>query len=125
MYKRILVPVDGSVTAIRGLDEAIKLTKALDAKLKIVHIVDDSALALNPETGNWNGIMAPAGTPRDIVMRLHDEIRRRVLKSEVRQQLIRDGYEISGMGPEEYREYIRAELVKWAQVARTANIALQ
>ena len=51
MYKRILVPVDGSDTAKRGLDEAIMLTKAIGAKLKIVHIVDDSALALNPETG--------------------------------------------------------------------------
>ena len=51
MYQRILVPVDGSETAKRGLEEAIKLTKVLGAKLKIVHIVDDSALALNPETG--------------------------------------------------------------------------
>ena len=51
MYQRILVPVDGSETAKRGLDEAIKLTKVLGARLKIVHIVDDSALALNPETG--------------------------------------------------------------------------
>ena len=51
MYKRILVPVDGSETAKRGLAEALQLTKALDANLKIVHIVDDSALALNPETG--------------------------------------------------------------------------
>ena len=51
MYKRILVAVDGSDTAKRGLQEAVKLTKALDAQLKIVHIVDDSALAMNPETG--------------------------------------------------------------------------
>jgi len=51
MYKRILVPVDGSDIAKRGLDEAIRLSKSLDAKLKIVHIVDDSALALTPETG--------------------------------------------------------------------------
>ena len=51
MYKRILVAVDGSATAKRGLDEAIMLTKSIGAKHMIVHIVDDSALALNPETG--------------------------------------------------------------------------
>lgn len=51
MYQRILVPVDGSETAKRGLDEAIKLSKVLGGELRIVHIVDDSALALNPETG--------------------------------------------------------------------------
>ena len=51
MYKRILVPVDGSETANRGLAEALKLAKALGASVKLVHIVDNSALALNPEAG--------------------------------------------------------------------------
>ena len=51
MYQRILVPVDGTEVANRGLQEAIRLSKALGSELCIVHIVDDSALALNPETG--------------------------------------------------------------------------
>src|ERR687885_286022 len=51
MYQRILVPVDGSETSKRGLHEAITLSKTLGARVRIVHIVDDSALALNPETG--------------------------------------------------------------------------
>jgi nucleotide-binding universal stress UspA family protein len=51
MYSRILVPVDGSETAKRGLDEAVKLAKALGGQLRLVHIVDESALALNPEAG--------------------------------------------------------------------------
>jgi nucleotide-binding universal stress UspA family protein len=51
MYQRILVPVDGSDISTRGLQEAIKVCKAVDGQLRLVHIVDDSALALNPETG--------------------------------------------------------------------------
>jgi nucleotide-binding universal stress UspA family protein len=51
MYERILVPVDGSEISTRGLQEAIKLSKALGGQLRLVHIVDDSPLALNPETG--------------------------------------------------------------------------
>src|SRR5215207_5462088 len=52
MYERILVPVDGTDTAKRGLLEAIRLSKALgETTLRLVHIVDDSALALNPEAG--------------------------------------------------------------------------
>ena len=51
MYQRILVPVDGSETAKQGLAEAVRLAQALGAQLRIVHVVDDSALALNPETG--------------------------------------------------------------------------
>jgi nucleotide-binding universal stress UspA family protein len=51
MYARILVPVDGSETAKRGLEEAIRLSKALGSALRLVHVVDDSALAMNPEAG--------------------------------------------------------------------------
>jgi nucleotide-binding universal stress UspA family protein len=51
MYQRILVPVDGSETASRGLQEAIRLSKALGASIRLVHIIDDTPLALNPEAG--------------------------------------------------------------------------
>jgi nucleotide-binding universal stress UspA family protein len=51
MYQRILVPIDGSETSKRGLEEAVRVSKALGGQLRLVHIVDDSALALNPETG--------------------------------------------------------------------------
>ena len=51
MYKRILVPVDGSETSNRGLSEALKLAKSIGATLRLVHVVDNSALALNPEAG--------------------------------------------------------------------------
>jgi nucleotide-binding universal stress UspA family protein len=51
MYQRILVPVDGSDTARRGLEEAIRLSKELGSALRLVHIVDDTPLAMNPETG--------------------------------------------------------------------------
>jgi tripartite-type tricarboxylate transporter receptor subunit TctC len=123
---------------LRTLSVPFALTMARTGKVRLLAITSLKRFELIPdvptvdesglkgfETGNWNGIMAPAGTPRDIVLRLHDEIQRRVLNSDVRQQLIRDGYEISGLGPDEYREYIRAEIAKWAQVAKTANIPLQ
>jgi nucleotide-binding universal stress UspA family protein len=40
MYQRILVPVDGSPTATRGLREAIRLAKGHDATLRLLHVVD-------------------------------------------------------------------------------------
>ena len=49
MYHRILAPVDGSETSQRGLEEAVRLAKTLQAQLKLVHVVDESALTLNPE----------------------------------------------------------------------------
>ncbi|MET0657901.1 MAG: universal stress protein, partial [Steroidobacteraceae bacterium] len=41
MYKKILVPVDGSATAMRGLEEAITLARELQAELRIVHVVNE------------------------------------------------------------------------------------
>lgn len=49
MYRHILVPVDGSPTARRGLVEAARLAKTLGATIRLVHVVDETALTLNPE----------------------------------------------------------------------------
>lgn len=49
MYKRILAPVDGSHTSTRGLREAVQLAKAHRAKLRLLHVVDESVLTLGPE----------------------------------------------------------------------------
>lgn len=46
MYQRILVPIDGSSTAQKGLQEAVHLAKATGGRLKLVHVVDDLSLAL-------------------------------------------------------------------------------
>lgn len=45
MYQRILVPVDGSPTSTRGLKEAIKLARLTGARLRLIHVVDELALA--------------------------------------------------------------------------------
>jgi nucleotide-binding universal stress UspA family protein len=45
MYKRILVPVDGSTTSMNGLEKAIRLSKASKAKLRILHVVDGIAFS--------------------------------------------------------------------------------
>ena len=51
MSKRILVPVDGSHPSNRGLAEAIKMARGQKARLCLLHVVDERALALNPEAG--------------------------------------------------------------------------
>jgi nucleotide-binding universal stress UspA family protein len=51
IYKRILVPVDGSQTSIAGLKEAVKLAKHLRAKLCLLHVVDQTIVFNTPEGG--------------------------------------------------------------------------
>ena len=55
MYKRILVPIDGSRASTQGLREALRLAKDQKAKLRIVHIVDEAALAQYPEAIDATG----------------------------------------------------------------------
>jgi len=74
------------------------------------------------ETNSWNGLMAPARTPTEIVRRLHNEIKSRMLTGEQREQLIRDGYEISGLGPQEFGVFLKDEVAKWGRIARIANV---
>lgn len=49
MYERILVPVDGSPTSNKGLEEAIKLAKLTGARLRLVHAVDELSFAMNAD----------------------------------------------------------------------------
>ena len=55
MYKKILVPIDGSRASTQGLREALRFAKDQNAKLRIVHIVDEAALAQYPEAIDATG----------------------------------------------------------------------
>ena len=46
MYDRILVPVDGSATAQRGVDEALKIADKLGSTVRVIHVVDDASLTM-------------------------------------------------------------------------------
>ena len=68
MYRRILVPVDGSPTARRGLDEAIRLARQTGASLRLFHAIDDPFTAL--------GIDEVVQAPRDVEALLAQNARR-------------------------------------------------
>ncbi|QSI31952.1 universal stress protein [Variovorax sp. RKNM96] len=58
MYQRILVPIDGSSTSSRGLEEAIQLAKLTGGRLRLVHVIDELSFALSMDAyaglaGNW------------------------------------------------------------------------
>lgn len=74
---------------------------------------------------NWNGILAPAGTPKAIIDRLHEAIGKPLRDAATRRQLQNIGYEVSGDGPAAYAVFIRAETEYWAKVGQAAGIAKQ
>ncbi len=69
----------------------------------------------------WNGLLAPAGTPRDIVARLNTEVVRVLRIPEVRDQLSSQGADIVGNSPEQFAAWIRAEVKKWAEVVKVSG----
>jgi tripartite-type tricarboxylate transporter receptor subunit TctC len=74
------------------------------------------------EVNSWYGLLAPAGTSREIVMRLNSEVSRALREPDARERL----YSISATPmdntPEEFAAYINAEIAKWSKVVKTAGI---
>ena len=71
---------------------------------------------------NWRGLLAPAGTPRDIVMRLNSEVAKTLKLAEVKQTLEREAYEPMGGTPEEFSALIKSEVASYAKLVRAADI---
>ncbi len=77
------------------------------------------------ESDSWNGIVAPAGTPRDIVQRLHGEIVKALASPDIRERFLGLGVEPAASTPEELRQVFIDDAAKWGAVIRQANITAQ
>lgn len=77
------------------------------------------------ESYNWNGVLAPAATPRAVIARIHEVLARQLKTPEARDLYAGQGHELGGEGPEEYAAFLRAETEKWAKVAQAAGIPRQ
>ena len=75
------------------------------------------------ESAQWTGVWAPAGTPSDIVSRLHKEIVAVLAMAEVRERLASDGSEVIGNTPDEFAAMIRSEIARWQSAVKAAGIA--
>ena len=71
---------------------------------------------------DWQGIVAPAGTPRDVVARLHAEIVKVLAAPDFRERLEVLGLEAAGLGPEEFTAHMHKEIQRWGRLVRDAGI---
>lgn len=71
---------------------------------------------------NWRGLLAPAATPREIIMRLNAEVAKTLKLADVRQTLEREAYEPMGATPEEFAALIKGEVASYAKLIRAAGI---
>jgi tripartite-type tricarboxylate transporter receptor subunit TctC len=72
----------------------------------------------------WTGVLAPTGTPREIVAQLAREIANLLTLPDIRDALAKQGNEINSAGPDAFAAIIRRDLAKWGKLAREANIRI-
>ena len=74
------------------------------------------------ESMTWYAVVAPSGTPQDVVTRLSSEIAGIVKQPEVADRLSSEGADPVGSTPQEFGRYLRSEIEKWRKVIRAAGI---
>lgn len=74
--------------------------------------------------GSWNGVVMPAGTPPDIVNRIHAPVVAELRSAAGKEQLLKNGALAGGGSPAEFAAFIKIEAGKWAKVAKFAKIQL-
>jgi tripartite-type tricarboxylate transporter receptor subunit TctC len=71
---------------------------------------------------NWIGLFAPAGTPRDIVVKLNGETVRIMQAPDIQKRLANEGAKFTPKTPDEFTAFVKAEIAKWAKVVKEAGI---
>jgi tripartite-type tricarboxylate transporter receptor subunit TctC len=75
------------------------------------------------ESLQWYGLLAPAATPKEIIVKVHREAVAVLRTPEVSSRLVNDGAEVVAGTPEEFGAFIRTETAKWAKVVKAAGIS--
>ena len=120
------------------LDIASGRPQIRGGKVKALAIASDKRMAALPdlptigesgypgfEAWAWQGFVAPAGTPRNVVPRLNSEFAKVMADAAMRQKLSESGFEPQTSSPEQFSAYMKSEIAKWEKVIRDSNISLE
>jgi tripartite-type tricarboxylate transporter receptor subunit TctC len=77
------------------------------------------------ESSQWYGVLAPAGTPEDVLNLLNSHVVKIVQSADMKQRLIDDGIVPVGNSRQQFAAYVKAELVKWADVVKRSGARIE
>jgi tripartite-type tricarboxylate transporter receptor subunit TctC len=142
--KMVHVPYKGTAPALLDLaggqvsvmmdTPGSMLPQSRAGKIRALAMASEKRVAVAPELptlveaglpvvgGTWVGILAPAGTPREIVNVLSTQMQAAVRKPELRERFLQLGIDPAGTSPEEFAKFLREEVDKWGKVIRAANV---
>ena len=75
------------------------------------------------EINSWQGVLAPAGTPQDVVAKINGELVRMINAPEVSRRISLEGADPVGSSPDAFATRVRSEIAKWTRVAKAAGLA--
>ena len=127
----------GGRIATMFLDIASGLPQIRGGKVRALAVASEKRVAALPdlptigesgypgfEAWAWQGFVAPAGTPRDVVMKLNGEFAKVMGDPAIKQRLSESGFEPQTSSPEQFAAYMKSEIAKWEKVIRESNISL-
>jgi tripartite-type tricarboxylate transporter receptor subunit TctC len=116
-----------------GLTSALALIKG--GKLRVLAVTSLKRNAALPDTPTldeaglkgfeavaWNGLTAPAKTPRDVIQKINADVLKVVNSPELKERLKAEGSDPVGNSPEQFGVFLRDEIAKWAKVIKFANV---
>lgn len=136
-YKGIpqaVTDVLGGTLSFTFVDLGNALAHAKGGKLKGLAVTSEKRTPLAPEVPAmaeelkgyeliaWFALMAPAGTPKDIVQLLHDIAIKGITKNETREKFAAIGTDVAPMNPAQLGAFIKSEIAKWAMLVKQAGI---
>lgn len=97
-----------------------------DKRVSVLPDVPTSAEAGMPglESSAGIGLLAPAGTPKEIIARLHSEIVKALNDGDTRSRLLAQGQTVMGTTPEQFTSVIQEETQRWGKVIKAANVRI-
>jgi tripartite-type tricarboxylate transporter receptor subunit TctC len=128
MGEQVTLVFENAVAAIPLIQSGRLRALAVTSGKRYSGLPDVPALAeslAGYEIVSWQAVFAPAGTPQAVVQRLSSEIAKIIQEPDVKARLSTLGVEPSGAGPAELGAFQKAEVAKWAQLIKTANIKIE
>jgi tripartite-type tricarboxylate transporter receptor subunit TctC len=77
------------------------------------------------EAIEWNGVMAPAGTPAPVISRLHQAIAKSLANAEAKERILALGADPVGSSPEEFAAFVKKEFATWSKVIKEVGITIE
>ena len=91
------------------------------AALPDLPTVEEAGKLKGFEASSWFGLLAPAGTPADVVLRIQQETAKALKSPAMKEKLLAQGAIPSGNTPQEFAALIDAEIKKWAPVVKASG----